>query len=104
MANSAKLFFDIRQTDQFSLLTLLFILLAPSIDTEDTIKKILEENTDELFQNYSMRAAYHSSKGLLNRRGSEFIEKDKMSLVEDIVTKTYSMNEEIQVAIDDLVR
>lgn len=36
-----RMFFDIRHTDLYSLITIIFVLLSPSVQTEDVIKKKL---------------------------------------------------------------
>lgn len=40
-----KLFFDIRHTDIYSLILIILVLLAPSLQTEDALKKKLEQHT-----------------------------------------------------------
>ena len=94
-----RLFFDIRHTDLYSLVLILLILLAPSLRTEDTIKKKLEQHTDECFENYQM----NRGKKINQRSSRKYGEKKKISVVENILTTTYSMNHEIQDSIDELV-
>lgn len=71
-----RLFFDIRHTDLYSLVVIILILLAPSLQTEDAIKKKLEQHNEECFEDYSVNLGQY-----LNVKSKKYGEKSKIAIV-----------------------
>lgn len=82
----------------YSLIITILILLAPSVQTEDVVKKKLQQHNEDCFEDYSVNLGK-----FLNAKSKKYGEKTKLATVEEIITKTYSMNDDIQDNIDGMV-
>ena len=92
----SRLFFDVRLTDVFSVVVIALLVVAPTIPSENALKRVLQDYADERYQNYRT--------GLKRAKTGTLVDGSTLDFAERIIVTDYSSHAPVHNNVSSLVR